>query len=377
MYEGDCREVLPTLPENWADSLICDPPYEIGMTNAKWDKTGVAFEVAMWEKTYRILKPGAYLLAFGAARTYHRLATAIEDAGFEIVDQIFWLHAQGYPKSKNLKDEHEGKGTALKPSHEPIVVARKPFPGTHQQNVEKWGTSCFNIDDCRIPFESQQDIEGATWGRGTDILGGNYIGGTHGTGETNIEANPLGRWPANTIHDGSPEVMAAFAEFGSRKSGKPTGMKNGTSGNIYGAFNEVIPVTGFGDEGSIARFYYCAKATIEDREEGLRRFALKEAGIKNASGRGFSERDPYKKTMRRNDHPTVKPTALMRYLCRLVTPAGGMIVDNFAGSGSTGKAAVLEGFSFTGIEMRHPSFLLAEARIKHAISLHKPQTKLF
>ncbi len=376
LHQGDCQDVMDTYPDNHFSSIISDPPYEINMMNSAWDRSGIAFDVAMWQKTFRILKPGAYLLAFGSARTYHRLACAIEDAGFEIKDQIMWLHAQGYPKSKNLKGEFEGRGTSLKPSHEPIVVARKPQVGTVLQNVEQFGTGAYCIDAARIPFESEQDLKDATWGRGTDILGGNYIGGTHGTGETNIKANPKGRWPANVIHDGSEPIMDAFAEFGERASGQPGGVRQAGS-NLYGRFKLGTEVTGYGDSGSIARFYFCAKASKEDRDEGLRRFALKEAGIKNEAGRGFSERDPHKKIMRRNIHPTVKPTALMQYLAKLVTPPGGLIGDFFMGSGTTGKAAVMEGFSFVGCEKKSSHFQIAEARIKYAIHKHRPQLTIF
>jgi len=375
LYFGDNRDILDQLEENSVDSIVTDPPYEINMMDKEWDRTGIAFDATMWHKCLRVLKPGGYLLAFGGTRTYHRMACAVEDAGFRIVDQIVWLFAQGFPKSHNLKGEHQGKGSALKPAHEPIVVAQKPFKGTIAKNVAKWGTGAFNIDESRVPFTGEQDLKNATWGRGTDILGGNFIGGIHSSGKTNIEANPAGRWPANVLHDGSDSVLEAFAEYGERTSGKPSGIKKAAN-NVFGQFGEK-PLTGFGDSGSIARFFYCPKATKADREEGLRQFSLEEAGMKNASGRGFARLDPYSPVLRRNTCPTVKPVGLMRYLCKLVTPPGGTVLDNFMGSGSTGKGAVMEGFGFFGIDNHPEHFPIAKARILHAAGKYKPQSKIF
>lgn len=373
LHLGDNREVLPTLLKESIDCCIADPPYELNFMNKNWDRSGIAFEASMWQKVYNTLKPGAYLFSFGGSRTYHRMACAIEDAGFEIKDQIMWLHGQGFPKSHNLDGEWEGWGSALKPAHEPIVVAQKPFKGTIRQNVNTHGTGAFNIDACRIPFTSEEDFKNATWGRGTDILGGNYVGATHSSGKEDIEANPKGRWPANVVHDGSEEVVSSFPIVA---SGKPAGVRKADN-NIYGRFEKGTPITGYGDAGSAARFFYCAKATKEDREEGLRKFELKEAGFKNDSGCGLSESDPNKKILRRNIHTTVKPTSLMQWLCRLATPPGGIILDPFMGSGSTGKAAVKEGFSFVGIELLADHFAIAEARINHAAATYKPQISLF
>ncbi|RYC70755.1 DNA-methyltransferase [Spirosoma sordidisoli] len=375
LYFGDNRIILPKLAENSVDSIVTDPPYEINMMGKSWDRSGIAYDVYMWQCAYRVLKPGGYLLAFGATRTYHRMACAVEDAGFRVIDQMIWLYSEGFPKSHNLKGEHEGKGSALKPAHEPIVIAQKPFRGTILDNVQKWGVGVFNIDQSRIPFSTEQDLKSATWGRGTDITGGQFVGSTQPSGKTNVEANPKGRWPANVLHDGSEPIMDAFAQYGERTSGKPSGIKKAAN-NIFGQFGEQ-PLTGYGDTGSLARFFYCPKATKADREEGLRRFSLQQGGIKNASGRGFSASDPNRPILRRNTCPTVKPVELMRYLCKLVTPTDGTVLDPFMGSGSTGKAAAIESFGFVGIDKDPEHFPIAKARIHHAAGKYKPQSTIF
>lgn len=373
LIHGDSKEVLPAIPAGTFHACITDPPYELNFMGKSWDRSGIAFDVGLWKEVYRCLKPGAHLLAFGSSRTYHRLACAIEDAGFEIRDQIMWLYGQGFPKSHNLDGEFEGWGSALKPAHEPIVFARKPLDGTIAENMAVHNVGALNIDACRIEFAGDDDLKSATWGRGTDILGGKYVGGFAPTGKTDIEANPKGRWPANVIHDGSEEVINNFPVV---TSGKPAGVRKADN-NVFGQYGKGMPVTGFGDSGSAARFFYCAKADKKDRDEGLNGFELKEAGIKNSSGRGFSETDPNRKILRRNDHPTVKPTSLMRYLCKLVTPEGGIILDPFAGSGSTGKGAVMEGFGFWGIEKEEHHYDIAGTRVRHAAAKYKPQLSIF
>lgn len=328
----------------------------------------------------RVLKPGGYMLAFSSTRTYHRLASAVEDAGFEIRDQIGWCYGNGFPKSLDVSDavqrwqngerfespqvaikpgaqeeteflgtlnkdpetESAGAwGTALKPAWEPIVVARKPLIGTVAQNILTHGTGALNIHGCRVGEEKMEAVT-----RGVSKLG-TFEGADGNT--TNVR---FGRWPSNVVHDGSSEVLAHFP---SELDGLP------------GA-------RGPNDKGSAARFFYCPKAQKNDREEGLWDFTRKKGskvtGRKEGStGAVASAFAGTTETARANIHPTVKPTALMRWLLRLVTPPGGRSLDPFMGSGSTGKAAVLEGFEFWGIE-REPEYLeISKARVAFAHKL--------
>ncbi len=349
IIHADCLDAMRDMPDASVDSIVTDPPYGLGFMGKHWDHgvPGVDF----WKEMLRIIKPGGHLLAFSGSRTYHRMTCAIEDAGFEIRDQIMWLYGSGFPKSHNLSGEHKGWGTALKPAHEPICVARKSLIDTVAQNVQQHGTGALNIDGCRIA----SDDKPVPFGNPTQAEGWRL-----NQRETDWQPSDIGRWPANVIHDGSNEVVN---EFPNTESGKPCGIKAGNNNNIFGQYAGGIPVTGFGDSGSAARFFYCAKASKLDRDDGLESFELKEAGIKNNSGRGFSKTDPMRKIMRANNHPTVKPTELMRYLCRLVTPPHGIVLDPFMGSGSTGKAAVIEGFNFIGIERESGYCEIARKRV--------------
>jgi DNA modification methylase len=386
LYFGDCLEVMRALPDSSVDSVVTDPPYELGFMGKAWDASGIANSIELWKEVLRVLKPGGHLLAFSGSRTYHRMTCAIEDAGFEVRDNIArfytgdddtdaflaglsegqqeaflkvfgrpsmleWIYGSGFPKSHNLEGKYDGWGTALKPAHEPICVARKPFNQTVADNVNEFGTGAINIDACRI---------GETGARNNGRKAG--TNGIYGEiGATSPIDYGKGRWPANVIHDGSEEVISNFPIT---TSGQPSGTKAGNNNNVFGQYNGGIPVTGFGDSGSASRFFYCAKTTKDDRDEGMNMFELKEGGIKNDSGRGFSETNPNKVILQRNNHPTVKPTELMQYLCRLVTPIGGIVLDPFMGSGSTGKAAWLEGFKFIGIEKEADYFEIAKARVK-------------
>jgi site-specific DNA-methyltransferase (adenine-specific) len=412
IHHGDNREVLKNLAENSIDSVVTDPPYELGFMGKSWDATGVAYSVELWQEVMRVLKPGGHLLAFSGSRTYHRMAVAIEDAGFEIRDQIMWIYGSGFPKSHDVSKgidkqagaerermvpqsrkqssvaiaatgfgadgwspqvkegttaeakQWQGWGTALKPAHEPIVVARKPLIGTVAANVLTYGTGGLNIDGSRV---GNEEIV-TTNGKG---FAGSFEGGVNDNGGSTHQ----GRWPANVIHDGSDEVVALFPDT---TSGKPAGKKN--IGNGYHGNFGSIAVTGFGDSGSAARFFYCAKASKRDRNEGLDGFEVKVLGAK---GNGLARTctacgasvlvgcecpdRTFVNPMRANHHPTVKPTDLMRYLCRLVTPPGGIVLDPFMGSGSTGKAAMYEGFEFVGIELTDEYLPIAKARIEFAI----------
>lgn len=298
ILQGDCREAMKTLSDASVDAIVTDPPYELGFMGKGWDKTGVANDVTVWAECLRVLKPGGYLLAFSGTRTYHRMVCAVEDAGFEIRDQLAWVYGSGFPKS------HNGPwgGTALKPAWEPIVMARKPLIGTVEENWMAHGTGGLAIDGCRI--ETDENLNGGAYAkvRQESTSGWAKSGSLHKTTGTEF-VQPAGRWPANLAHDGSDEVLAAFPQAPGQQSA--------------------------------ARFFYCAKASRRDRGDG-------------------------------NTHPTVKPTDLMRWLVRLVTPAGGVVLDPFTGSGSTGKAAMLEGFQYIGCELSPDYIKLAEARIAAA-----------
>jgi site-specific DNA-methyltransferase (adenine-specific) len=388
---GDCRDRLKELPDNSIDSIVTDPPYELGFMGKAWDSTGIAYDEDVWRECLRVLKHGGHLLAFGGSRTYHRMACAIEDAGFQIRDQIMWVYGSGFPKSHDIgkridkesgetrnrvpsnagiasgtnnfvgsgktrpntkigddaitpeAKQWEGWGTALKPAHEPIVMARKPFNGTVANNVLTHGTGGLNIDGCRV---TSPDNDGKVWTRGGEgVKAGSGSKFAQDAPQLNgvtelVEPNPLGRFPANFIHDGSDEVLALFP---SEKAG------------------------------SAARFFYCAKTSKRDRNEGLDGFEK----VKGGSIEGVESRPnkPTNHPMNQNYHPTVKPTDLMRYLCRLVTPPNGTVLDPFTGSGSTGKGAVLEGFNFVGIELSADYAAIAVARITACIAAGQSQLR--
>ena len=420
ILQGDCREVMFTLEAESVDAIVTDPPYELGFMNKSWDASGVAFDPETWRHALRVLKPGGHLLAFSGSRTYHRMACAIEDAGFEIRDQIMWVYGSGFPKShdvskaidreagaerevvgskfgmpgyslapdrgRNVGAGHDGTlsnphaecaitapatdaartwsgwGTALKPAHEPIVVARKPFKGTVAQNVLAHGTGALNIDGCRV------GTDGAT----TRSEQAPYAESGWRTGHK-VETLNAGRWPANFIHDGSDEVLRLFPETASGYLNRG----NITAENgIYGRRPKGLKGEYESSSGSAARFFYCAKASKRDREDGLAGFqAVRTGGMQaTADGSMLTGSGNERTTTRANHHPTVKPTELMRYLCRLVTPPGGLVLDPFTGSGSTGRGAVLEGFRFLGIEMDPGYMDLAIARIESAerSSAHGP-----
>lgn len=366
---GDCREVMPTLCAESVDSIVTDPPYGLCFMGKAWDHgvPGVEF----WIEALRVAKPGAHLLAFGGTRTYHRLACAIEDAGWEIRDCVMWVYGSGFPKSHNLKGDWQGWGTALKPAWEPIIVARKPLCGTVAENVLKHGTGGINVDGCRVGTEV---IAAHGGGRNGD---GRKYGGGNGIPAIAAGSNPhSGRWPANFIHDGSDEVVGLFPQAKGMATQNSSPVKVYTGNSLNHSTTTFPPVRqGYNDSGSAARFFYCAKVSKADRDEGCE--GLEERACKNWStvgngegdrrtiGRQSStEKEPLAKA--RNHHPTVKPTALMRYLCRLVTPPDGVVLDPFTGSGSTGKAAILEGFRFIGIEREAAYAEIASARLRAA-----------
>ena len=425
IYHGDCLGVMRAMNENSVDSIVTDPPYGLtqnkrggsgeaslnltspagrsrvttggGFMGQQWDATTPG--IGVWQEAIRITKPGAHLLAFGGTRTHHRLMCAIEDAGWEIRDCVMWVYGSGFPKSLDVSKaidkasgveredkfeqaisrrcgptgnkrcdvcgkwlvsgspcrcprpqdapvspkgrEWSGWGTALKPAWEPIVVARKPLTGTVVANVLEYGTGGMNIDGCRV--KTSESLRGGAYCGGNRLNSAmgctGKVGGTSlffGAGRERLSQSqykqPAGRWPANLIHDGSEEVVDLFPQSsgkGGDSSGQ-TALGQGSGWNKHN--NRMTAIERRNDAGSAARFFYCAKASKSDRGEG-------------------------------NNHPTVKPTALMRYLCNLITPPGGVVLDPFMGSGSTGKAANADGFCFIGIEAERDYCKIAVKRL--------------
>lgn len=303
----------------------------------------------------RVLKPGGHLLAFGGTRTYHRLACAIEDAGFEIRDSIHWMYGSGFPKSHNLDGAWKGWGTALKPAHEPIVVARKPLIGTVAANVERFGVGALNIDGCRI--ETLDNLNGGAYSaNGAVRHDGTENWRYKRTGEAGAYKAPSGRWPANVILDEDAAAeLDAQSGLSTSKAGRP---RVGQHGNGWG-----MTRTGaeYGDNGGASRFFYCAKASRAERELGLDNLTTR---TRNRVNPGGLEHEPrWAPTQVKNHHPTVKPITLMRYLVRLVAPSGSTILDPFLGSGTTAIACALENMNCLGIE-REPEYVaIARTRV--------------
>ena len=372
IINGDCRDVLKTLPSASVDAIVTDPPYGLNFMGKKWDYDVPGVDV--WRECFRALRPGGHLLSFFGTRTYHRGVVPIEDAGFEIRDQIGWLYGSGFPKSHNMEGDWEGWGTALKPAWEPIVVARKPLDGTNAQNLARWGVGALNIDGCRVELSEGDDPRlGGKGDWSTDKAAKNvYEGGFVGE---RVASSALGRWPANVIHDGSDEVLDAFPVAPGQLA-RSSSRERRADQSVYGAMlrGGEVEHEPRDSGGSAARFFYCAKASKSDRDAGLDDAPDRILAMSNqakaevargnmASGNNLGVNNA---KVRKNNHPTVKPTDLMRYLCRLVTPPGGTVLDPFMGSGSTGRGAVLEGFNFIGIEMDVDYVAIARARIAAA-----------
>lgn len=342
---GDCRELITTLADNSVHSIITDPPYEICMMGRSWDKTGIAYDISLWKECLRVLKPGGHLLSFSHSRTYHMMTCAIEDAGFEIRDQIMWVYAQGMPKS----------GT-LKPCHEPICVARKQFKGSAKARMEQDGIGSYNIERCRVPVINEQDLadfennhrvtERLPADRAGESLGLFEGGWKQRVGEAVI---PQGRYPGNIITDGSECVCDLFPDSKGQQGNVTGNEPSAKTLNTFGEFLSRTPSSARGDVGSAARFFNTCEFSAEDYEIAERVLFYKKA-------RGKEKGDG-------NNHISVKPTSLMRHLIRLVTPVGGTTLDIFMGSGSTGVAAKEEGMSFTGFENELESFNIAQRRI--------------
>lgn len=428
LHHGDCLAVLRTLPDASVDAVVTDPPYGLSFMGKRWDYDVPSTEV--WAECLRVLKPGGHLLAFAGTRTQHRMAVRIEDAGFDIRDLIAWVYGSGFPKSLDVSKaidkaagyeratEYEpnhkngtfgkgmgggkhgalseppatdaarawqGWGTALKPALEPITVARKPLDGTVAENVLAHGTGALNVDGCRV-----EALDGYVENAVTQGINTAQTSYAPAVARRTFEPSRSGRWPANLIHDGSEEVVGLFPETGPAKAAA----RGGTNPNPMDWGNGRIDgeqVKGHDDAGgSAARFFYCAKAAGDDRDAGALGLFWRAASTssgweqiaealywalwnENEAARKAKQRPPHV-ISRGNLHPTVKPADLMRYLCRLVTPPGGVVLDPFMGSGSTGRGAILEGFRFIGIEREADYLTIARARIDDAVAMRARET---
>jgi site-specific DNA-methyltransferase (adenine-specific) len=421
IYAGNNLNILPELQSNSVDSIVCDPPYELGFMGKSWDSSGIAYSVELWQHCLRVLKPGGHLLAFGGTRTWHRLAVAIEDAGFEIRDNIAWLYGSGFPKSHNISkaidkaagaerevtgksNRHgggtmqghsfqvspvipditasatddakawDGWGTALKPAHEPIVVARKPVIGTVADNVLKYGTGAINIDATRIQGQMQSVPQPILGVKECIVYGFGTGNGRNGE----MSDNTQGRWPANIILDEHTAQLLDEQSGINKPKAERTGKVGGQQG-LYENGHKADYVSTWVEDagGGASRFFYVAKASKRDRNEGLDELPKETAG-KFAQDKWTEENMNFNTEPKQNFHPTVKPTTLMQYLIRLVTPDNGVVLDPFAGSGSTGKAAILENKRFIGIELTAEYLPIIEGRLRHAyLTLDDKEDDLF
>ena len=388
LHNADCLDFLKTMDDCSIDSIVTDPPYGISFMGKKWDYDVPSVDI--WKECLRVLKPGGHLLAFAGTRTQHRMAVNIEDAGFDIRDLVMWHYGSGFPKSHDVSkaidkaagaeremvginknsrpaqrkggagfdaavggealgkmpitapatpeaQRWEGWGTALKPATEIVTMARKPFKGTVAANVLEHGTGAINVNGCRVAYSSQADMDQAKVPQPSMNTTGEIYNMKTGVGRNGEVFDPSkGRWPANLIHDGSDEVVELFPEAKGQQGAITGSEPSAKTNNTYGAYEGRSANEPRNDSGSAARFFYCPKVSKRERGEG-------------------------------NNHPTVKPIALMAYLCRLVTPTNGTVLDPFMGSGSTGIAALQEGFSFVGVE-REPEYLaIAEKRIQNSL----------
>jgi site-specific DNA-methyltransferase (adenine-specific) len=365
LLHGDCLDRLRALPDASVHACVTDPPYDLvsivkrfgkadaapaksthtgvytrssrGFMGQTWDATGIAFRPDVWREVYRVLRPGGYLLAFGGTRTYHRMAAAVEDAGFDVRDCLMWIYGSGFPKSHSAGD---GWGSALKPAWEPIVVARTPLDGTIAGNMQTHGTGAMNIDGCRVPHADAADFDahrrmveaikarggsmGHSWKNSSDLSGANDV-------------STAGRWPANVIL--ACDVNCAGD---AHAPGCPVAMLDAQQEGASRYFN-VLPI----EADDYTPLFYVAKASRRERETGCESLPAQADGA-------------------RNHHPTLKPVALLRHLVRLVTVRGGVVLDPFMGSGSTGVAAMHEGAHFIGIEREDAYMPIAQARVAHA-----------
>ncbi len=370
VLQGDCRAVLAEQEPDTFDACVTDPPYELGFMGKDWDRSGVAVSVDTWAAVLRVLKPGAHIVAFGGTRTWHRIACAIEDAGFQIRDNLAWLYGQGFPKSLNLPG---GVGTALKPSFEPVILARKPLIGTVAANVVAHGTGGLQIDASRMALAEGEKPYSYPNGPG----GNTFSVGVNPDGSRSkpAAAHDAGRWPPNVMVD--EDVAADLdATNGAKTSGKmAAGTKRAARHSVAMAGDmgaETLRDT-IADTGGVSRYFYCPKANAKERDAGLEHWptlsGAEATGSEEGQARLASPRTGAGRGgNRKNPHPTVKPIALMRWLCKLITPPGGVVLDPFLGSGSTGCAAGLEGFDFLGVELGEEYARLARDRITAALA---------
>ena len=406
---GSCLDRLLELDDCSIDAVVTDPPYELGFMGKSWDSSGIAYNVEVWRQCLRVLKPGGHILAFGGSRTWHRLAVAIEDAGFELRDSIAWIYGSGFPKSLDVSkaidkaagaerevigvrpdkgrvstfgggettetldtapatpeaQKWQGWGTALKPAFEPVVVGRKPLTGTVASNVLEWGVGGLNIDGTRI---GRKEGDNSSAGNRTATFGTQETN-SGGDGSGGWSQNDSGRWPSNVMLDeftaGLVDQQSGILKSGSRK---PTGREPG--GKIYGVWKTSGINEYPSSEGGASRFFYVAKASKRDRNEGLDEMPDVEGKRTHSGGEDTRGRPT---PVNKNIHPTVKPTELMRNLIRLVTPLGGTVLDPFTGSGSTGKAAILEGMQFVGCELTPEYLPIIEGRINYAVSVKEQE----
>jgi DNA modification methylase len=417
LFKGDCLDQLKLIPDCSIDSIVTDPPYGLAFMGKKWDYDVPSVEI--WKEVLRVLKPGGHLLSFGGTRTYHRMVINIEDAGFEIRDQIMWIYGSGFPKSMDISkaidkqagaerevigktkvaggihrgtmndDGWEGReqnitapatesakqwqgwGTALKPANEPICLARKPISEkTVASNVLKHGTGAMNIDESRVGENPGYSYPNGAGGNSFSV--GNGVDGTRNTPVLSSQ----GRWPANVIFDEEAGKILDEQTKDQRAS-KPRG---GTTVNRTfkdAMFNmgedSIVDGSQFNDSGGASRFFYCAKTSKSERNAGLEGMPEKQAsGLPMRSkdgdrgGEGIDGSETDRTTKNQNFHPTVKPIKLMTYLIKLITPPGGIVLDPFMGSGSTGVAAKNEGFKFVGIERDEEYFKIASNRIERS-----------
>lgn len=397
LWHGPNMEILPTFADASFDSIVTDPPYELGFMGKGWDSSGIAYDVDVWRECLRVLKPGGHLLAFGGSRTWHRMAVAIEDAGFEMRDSIAWLYGQGFPKSVPVAAESwEGWGTALKPAFEPIAVARKPFRGTVAENVLAYGTGALNIDATRVPTGDK--LRGGSQTRGRTMNGGWDRPWMHDPEATAAsaersraqveKAEALGRHPANVILDQS-QAEALDAQTGLLTSGKLAAhhARAPKGDGILGAYGSVEGERGYGDTGGASRFFTtiqeepCApspanatsptatsatSATPAPAGTGRPAPAADDSGDTRFPTFRYEAKAPTSErpNVEGKVHATVKPLALIRWLVRLVTRPGGRVLDLYAGSGTTGEAALLEGMEVDLIELEEDHLPLILARVR-------------
>ena len=427
IFNNDCWEHIKTMADNSVDAIVTDPPYDIGFMNKGWDKNSIVTNSDFWKECLRVLKPGGHLLAFSHSRTSHRQTTAVENAGFEIRDTVLWLYGSGFPKSHNVSlsidkkyghknrgraiptassfqasdkeqknkltankveaykaktdagAEWKGWGTALKPAYEPVVLARKPLEGSVADNVIKYGTGAINIDDCRVPYANDEDRSG--WHK-TGANGSNGF-----TGEDTFRIRPMsaeeiqertkdGRFPANVILD-EEAGKVLDEQSGFTKSSKRSKKYNKDTENRSGytpVKSDYREDNTYSDSGGASRFFYCPKVNKKEREAGCEELEEKNSASaefrpnhmeKAEQGENGNPYGRWKKI--KNNHPTVKPIALMEYLIKLVTKPEHTVLDPFMGSGSTGMAAKRLGRNFIGIEREEAYFEIAKARLNQTL----------